>query len=64
MLLGNPFALIPHGPDRQAANLARMIGPLGPISVLVKNYLHFLAEAPFASLGGYWHDSPQIWNLS
>lgn len=48
MLFGNPFALVTYCPDGEATDLAGVIGPLGPVEVLVENYLHFIAEAPLA----------------
>lgn len=50
MRLGNPFALITHGSDGQAADLAGVVGPLRAVVVLVENGLHFIAEAPLARL--------------
>src|SRR6266700_3126927 len=58
MLFRNPYPAIQLGPDRHAANLAGVIGPLGSILVSSKNCLHFIAEASLARLCGYRHDSP------
>lgn len=63
MLLGNPLTPVQHCPDRKTTNFARVIGPLGPLSVFVKDLLHFIAEAPLASLFGKWHESPRICDL-
>lgn len=55
MLFGNPFPSHLRGSDRQAADLAGVIGPLGPVDVSLKNYLQLIAEAPFARPYGSFH---------
>ena len=60
MLFWNPFSTVLCSSDRRTANVASVIGPLDSIPVSAENGLHFIAESPFARLGGYWHDPPWI----